>query len=338
MGELQTTRGQETGDETNSEQTRHGATEAVTRTTNSKGSEYGAGAMNCSRPGWLILLHRMPWTQGNWLPCPWQRPRTRGSTPGSGCGRCARRHYQTLLSVLIHLQCLEPSLYRRFTPPNRHDSASPGRDSGQGNQKAAGRLAAWGSNTHQRLATCEPLRAPILDWGPKPSFRPCDSGSCSQLSLSCMASCRSRKTVRVAESGIENGPGKHGRTRPHSSIIQRRQNITAIPSPVPDPIPMPNSNFARLPQRSLPRPWKSNGTVVSPSARLLVSWSTRLHVFSRRLLVYHWLQCDGGDLVWMGRLLFTGAVLAAPRCCVAWGWGLGNVTWFSALTSFSDLH
>lgn len=51
MGELQTTRGQETGDETNSEQTRHGATEAVTRTTNSKGSEYGAGAMNCSRPG-----------------------------------------------------------------------------------------------------------------------------------------------------------------------------------------------------------------------------------------------------------------------------------------------
>lgn len=177
----------------------------------------------------------------------------------------------------------------------------------------------------QRLATCEPLRAPILDWGPKPSFRPCDSGSCSQLSLSCMASCRSRKTVRVAESGIENGPGKHGRTRPHSSIIQRRQNITAIPSPVPDPIPMPNSNFARLPQRSLPRPWKSNGTVVSPSARLLVSWSTRLHVFSRRLLVYHWLQCDGGDLVWMGRLLFTGAVLAAPRCCAAWdtwGWGL----------------
>lgn len=108
MGELQTARGQETGDETNSEQTRHGATEAVTRTTNSKGSEYGAGAMNCSRPGWLILLHRMPWTQGNWLPCPWQRPRTRGSTPGSGCGRCARRHYQTLLSVLIHLQCLEP--------------------------------------------------------------------------------------------------------------------------------------------------------------------------------------------------------------------------------------
>lgn len=286
MGELQTTRGQETGDETNSEQTRHGATEAVTRTTNSKGSEYGAGAMNCSRPGWLILLHRMPWTQGNWLPCPWQRPRTRGSTPGSGCGRCARRHYQTLLSVLIHLQCLEPSLYRRFTPPNRHDSASPGRDSGQGNQKAAGRLAAWGSNTHQRLATCEPLRAPILDWGPKPSFRPCDS-----LGLAVNCPC-------PAWQAADLGRPSESRSRASKMALETWTNTTAFfnhsattehhSHPLTGARSHPDAEFEFRPAPATQPPppvevqWNRRVTVCS-SARLLVYSSTRLLSPSTRL-------------------------------------------------------
>lgn len=288
MGELQTTRGQETGDETNSEQTRHGATEAVTRTTNSKGSEYGAGAMNCSRPGWLILLHRMPWTQGNWLPCPWQRPRTRGSTPGSGCGRCARRHYQTLLSVLIHLQCLEPSLYRRFTPPNRHDSASPGRDSGQGNQKAAGRLAAWGSNTHQRLATCEPLRAPILDGGQNPAFDLVTLG----LAVNCPCPAwQAADLGRPSESRSRASKMALGNMDEHDRILQSfGDDRTSQPSPHRCPIPSrcririsPGSRNAASPARGSPMEPSCHRLLVCSSARLLVYSSTRLLSPSTRL-------------------------------------------------------
>lgn len=58
--------GQETGDRRRDEQRAdlpdsHGSSD---QDADSKGLEYGA--MNCSRPWWLILLHRMPGIQGNW--------------------------------------------------------------------------------------------------------------------------------------------------------------------------------------------------------------------------------------------------------------------------------
>lgn len=198
-----------------------------------------------------------------------------------------------------------------------------------------------------RLTTCEPSRAPILDCGPNPSVRPGDSGPSSRLSLSCMASCRSRKTVRVAESGIENGPGKHGRTRPHPSFIQRRQDITAIPSPVPDPIPMPTSNFARLPRRSLP----ARGSPMEPSChRLLVCSSPGLLVYTSAPVVY---SSVTGLNVMEGTWGVGGSSpvqhrcrCSPPHCCAAWDtWDLemclvlgADLFFRSALARIRPMH
>jgi len=244
------------------------------------------------------------------------------SKPGSGCGRCAG-HYQTLLSVLIHLQCPQPSLHRLFTTPNRHDAASPGWDSrGSRTRQPEGSRTpwtpAWGLNTPAgNLRTITPIsmagQIPAFDFvtqglavdSPCPAWQAADLGSPSEPS----------------ESGTENGLEIRGRTRQHPSIIQQRQDITEIPSPSRF---HPESEFELRPVRPAQprRPWKSNGTVVSPSARLLVC---------------HWAHVMEGT--WCGGVSCSPSLSpAAPSLLLHGRLGTWKPAWFLALTSFQILH
>lgn len=187
-------------------------------------------------------------------------------------------HYQTLSSVLIHLQCLQP-LYRRFTPPNRHDAASTGRDSGQGNQMATGRLAAWGSNTHQRLATCEPSRAPVLDCGPNPSFRSCDSGPGSRLTVLVLHGKLQISEDRRVQSWSRASKMAMGNMDEHDRIHQSSSD---------DSISQPSPHRCPNPSRCRIRTAPGSGNAASPtSPPVEVQWNRRVTVCSSaRLLVY----------------------------------------------------
>jgi hypothetical protein len=136
---------------------------------------------------------------------------------------------------------------------------------GQGNQKAAGR---HGRQLGVRNTPAGNLRTitPISMAGQIPAFDFVTLGLAIDCPCPAWASCRSRKPVRAV---AENGPGRHGRTRQHPSIIQQRQDITAIPHWCRS---HPESEFEVRPARPTQprRPGESNGTVVSPSARLRV--------------------------------------------------------------------
>lgn len=230
--------------------------------------------MNCSRPWWLILLHRMPGIQGNWSMAATEDTRFNAwEWLWPLCGRTLPdRRY-----------CRCSSIYSACSPPFTGGSllqigkTLPQSD-GTPTRQPKGSRTTCSLGFEHRLTTCEPSRAPILDCGPNPSFRPCDSGPGSRLSLPCMASCRSRKTVRAAESGIENRPGERGRT--HHIRHSFSDDRTSPPSPHRCPIPSrcrlrmsPGSRDAAYPPVEVR--WNRRVTVCS-SARLLVYSSTRL--------------------------------------------------------------
>ncbi|KAK0754648.1 hypothetical protein B0T18DRAFT_41545 [Schizothecium vesticola] len=264
--------------------------------------------MICSRPGWLILLRRMPGIQGTGGSDRGDEVDRHGavSKPGSGCGRCAG-HYQTLLSVLIHLQCPQPSLHRLFTTPNRHDAASPGWDSrGSWTRQPEGSRTpwtpAWGLNTPAgNLRTITPISMA----GQIPAFDFVTLGLAVNCSCPAWPAADLGSPSESSESGTENGLETWTNT---TTSINHPATTGYLSDPLtgPDPITNPNSNCARLAQRSL----AAHGSPMEPSCH-------RLLVCYRRLPVCHWAHVM--EETWCGGVSSSPSLSpAAPRCCAAW--------------------
>lgn len=312
--------GDRTGDrdEQRADQTwSHGSSD---QDTNSKGSEYGA--MNCSRPGVVNSSASHALDPGE-LARPWQRPRTRGSTPGSGCGRCARR---TLPDAIVGAH---PSTVPAAPLQAVHSSESARRcldGTGLRTRQPNGKrtTCSLGFRTHTsgwQLANHHEHPSSIA--GQIPAFDLVTLG----LAVDCPC-----PAWQAADLGRPSGPSRgvgHRKwpweTWTNTTAFINHPATTAYHSHrLTDARSHHDAEFELRPTPATqplrhPRPWKSNGTAVSPSARLLVSWSTRLHVCSRRPLVCHWAQCDGEE-TWGVEGLSSPSLL----CCMG-HLGLGNV-------------